>query len=135
MFFCLVYGACHSTSRVSGEGSMAYSVVVVIGSLLTIRRYFFVLYMAHAIPRATPVARGHGLFYNSVRIPQRMTLHLIFIKYPHMSSPYYSCIGRSFSLGQFANASFSIIVSSSQTITDSKLSHPSNAWAPILFVS
>ena len=42
------------------------------GSLLTIRRYFFVLYMAHAIPRATPVARGHGLFYISVRLPRRM---------------------------------------------------------------
>ena len=27
IFFCLVYGACHSTSRVSGEGSMAYFII------------------------------------------------------------------------------------------------------------
>jgi len=31
------------------------------GSLLTIRRYFFVLYMAHAIPRAALAARGAWL--------------------------------------------------------------------------
>ena len=42
------------------------------GSLLTINWCFFVIYMAHAIPRAALAARGHGLFYNSVRLPRRM---------------------------------------------------------------
>ena len=73
MFFCYLYGACHSTSRVSGEGSIAYFVVVVIGSLLTINWCFFVIYMAHAIPRAALAARGgHCLFYNSVRYTRHM---------------------------------------------------------------
>lgn len=58
IFFCLVYGACHSTSCVSSEGSMAYFVVVVIGSLLTINWCFFVIYTAHAILRAALAARG-----------------------------------------------------------------------------
>ena len=61
------------TSRVSGEGGIAYFVVVVIGSLLTINWCFFVIYTAHAILRAALVARGgHCLFYNSVRYPRRM---------------------------------------------------------------
>lgn len=46
------------TSCVSGEGGIAYFVVVVIGSLLTINWCFFVIYMAHAILRAALVARG-----------------------------------------------------------------------------
>ena len=52
---------------------MAYFVVVVIGSLLTINWCFFVIYMAHAIPRAALAARGgHCLFYNSVRYTRHM---------------------------------------------------------------
>ena len=73
IFWGYVYGVCHSTSCVSSEGSLAYFVVVVIGSLLTINWCFFVIYTAHAILRAALVARGgHCLFYNSVRYTRHM---------------------------------------------------------------